>query len=232
MSPLPSQLIWEQVICVKVFLSKLNISLVFLWSQKFIMMWTACVCDGGGCGSSSEEVQSHWLHLAAFSATPHQTNARKCEFILAQEPPAWATSVLLPATEKEKRKKTSESFEMHLQAAFIPPSASQSWPHESKLCAWIQCSFAAVCIHASALQLQALQDTSVMGSVSSIVGLLDGPADSTFPGGYLRSMMTLHLPQPALLQPQCIKGQSREEMPDVQITPSWLFSFCDSLLTW
>lgn len=105
MSPLPSQLIWEQVICVKVFLSKLNISLVFLWSQKFVMMWTACVCDGGGCGSSSEEVQSHWLHLAAFSATPHQTNARKCEFILAQEPPAWATSVLLPATEKERRKK-------------------------------------------------------------------------------------------------------------------------------
>lgn len=105
-------------------------------------------------------------------------------------------------------KKTSESFEMHLQAAFIPPSASQSWPHESKLCTWIQCSFAAVCIHASALQLQALQDTSVMGSVSSIVGLLDGPADSTFPGGYLRSMMTLHLPQPALLQPRCIKTES------------------------
>lgn len=196
------------------------------------MMWTACVCDGGGCGSSSEEVQSHWLHLAAFSATPHQTNARKCEFILAQEPPAWATSVLLPATEKERRKKNLWKLWNAFQAAFFPPSASQSWPHESKLCAWIQCSFAAVCIHASALQLQALQDTSVMGSVSSIVGRLDGPADSTFPGGYLRSMMTLHLPQPALLQPRCIKGQSREEMPDVQITPSWLFSFCDSLLTW
>lgn len=232
MSPLPSQLIWEQVICVKVFSSKLNISLVFLWSQKFITMCTACVCDGGGCGSSSEEVQSHWLHLAAFSASPHQTNATKCEFILAQEPPAWPTSVLLPATEKERRKKTLWKLWNVSASCFFPPSASQSWAHESKLCAWIQCSFAAVCIHASALQLQALQDTSVMGSVSSIVGLLDGPADSIFPGGYLRSMMTLHLLQPALLQPRCIKGQSREEMPDVQITSSWLFSFCDSLLTW
>lgn len=116
-------------------------------------------------------------------------------------------------------------------ALFSSPPASQLSRHISQFCTWMQRSF--VCFVMSVhCNCKPQWDTSVMESVYPIVDILDGGADNILPSGHLRSVITLHLPQPLSFRAcRCIKGQGLEKMPDFKIT-SWLFPFCDSLLTW
>lgn len=77
-------------------------------------------------------------------------------------------------------------------------SLLQSWRHtKSQFCTWMRLCCVFMSVHCDC---KALWDTSVMGSVSPIVDLLDGGSDNILPSGHLRSVITLHLPRPALLQ--------------------------------
>lgn len=154
---------------------------------------------------------------------------RRKENVLSHRCPLHDPLVSLYSAGRGRNWKSSE-MDQKFSSFFSPPASSLS-RHISQFCTWMQRSF--VCFVMSVhCNCKPQWDTSVMESVYPIVDILDGGADNILPSGHLRSVITLHLPQPLSFRAcRCIKGQGLEKMPDFKIT-SWLFPFCDSLLTW
>lgn len=180
------------------------------------------------------EMQRHWLHFTRlfktrFCASSHQTNAGERR-MYSHTDARYMTHLSLCTPQEEEG--TGKALKWTRNSAlFSSPPASQLSRHISQFCTWMQRSF--VCFVMSVYcNCKPQWDTSVMESVYPIVDILDGGADNILPSGHLRSVITLHLPQPLSFRAcRCIKGQGLEKMPDFKIT-SWLFPFCDSLLTW
>lgn len=149
-------------------------------------------CGLVGGGSLPKEMQRYWLHFTFQTRLLGKFSLDECSGKVSVHMHEPLCTPLQSSWEK--------ALKWIQNAAFFAPSVLQSWRLKSQFCTWIESSFALVCIHVRALQLSALWDTSVMESVSPIVGVLDGVADNILPSGHLRSVITLHLPQPALLQ--------------------------------
>lgn len=204
-----------------------NISLSFLCSLHpgLLKFFTVCTvtwkCKGTDC------ILPGFSKLASVQVLTKRMQEK--ENVLSHRCPLHDPLVSLYSAGRGRNWKSSE-MDQKFSSFFSPPASSLS-RHISQFCTWMQRSF--VCFVMSVhCNCKPQWDTSVMESVYPIVDILDGGADNILPSGHLRSVITLHLPQPLSFRAcRCIKGQGLEKMPDFKIT-SWLFPFCDSLLTW